>query len=1092
MKDTLDKLERISPHKQELLGKLLKQKGKQLNIFPASFAQRRMWVLDQMASSTATYTIPSALRLIGKLHQQALEQALNEIVSRHDVLRTVFLAVGGRPIQMVKPHLVLQLCPHDLRHWSEAEREAEVQRLLEEETYRPFDLATGPLFRVSLLQLAEEEHILLFTVHHIVFDGWSQGVLIREMVQLYEAFVTNRPSPLSVLPLQYTDYTQWQREWFQGHIMQEQLAFWRKQLGGPLPILELPTDRPRPPVRTSAGSEYPFTLSPTTSRALITLSQQEGVTLFMTLFAAFTTLLSRYTGQTDVLVGTPIANRTRAEVENLIGCFINTLVLRTDLSDNPSLRTLLKRVQQVALDAYAHQDLPFERVVEELHPERDLSHSPLFQVMFVFQNAPQSALSLRDLTISNLPMPVQVADFDLTLYMWETTEGLGGTLKYNTDLFDETTLARLTTHYQRVLEALVSCPDQSVADIPLLSPPEREQIVEEWNDTRSAFPAQTCLHHLIEEQVARTPEALALSFEGQTRTYQELNREANQLAHLLQAQGVGPETLVGVSMERSLELVVALLAILKAGGAYVPIDPSYPTERVHYLLEDAGVSVVLTQNRFQARLAHEGIILLCVDPNWNADVVGNEHNPLSTVGPEHIAYMIYTSGSTGQPKGVLNIHRAICNRLHWMQETYQLTSEDRILQKTPFSFDVSVWEFFWPLLSGAGLVIARPGGHQDPAYLAGLIAEQHISTLHFVPSMLQAFLHEPNLSERCNSLRHVVTSGEALSLDLQERFFACFPDPQVCLHNLYGPTEAAIDVSVWECQRGGVQTSVPIGYPIANTRLYILDAALQPTPIGVPGELHIGGVGLARGYHRRAALTREKFIVDPFAQEEEARLFKTADLARYRADGAIEYLGRMDHQVKLRGFRIELGEIEAALNQHPAVRATVVMAREDVPGDKRLVAYLVTDEEVSDREWRAYLSQRLPEYMVPSVFQRLDVLPVTSNGKIDRRSLPIPERGLSAVEYVAPRTLVEAQLGQIWAEVLDLERVGVLDNFFAIGGHSLLAVQVLARMRVELRKNLPLGSFFKTQTIAEMASFLGETQPQDMQYLVPIKTTGTR
>ncbi|BCL84580.1 non-ribosomal peptide synthetase [Ktedonobacteria bacterium brp13] len=1044
------------------------------SIFPVSFAQQRIWLLDQITPDTAIYTIPGGLRLIGKLQRQALEQVLNEIVARHAMLRAAFPTVGGRPVQVVQPFAYAPLPYRDLRDLNEAEREEEIQRIVMEDAHRPFNLASGPLFRPSLLQLAEEEHVLLLTVHHIVFDGWSQGVLIQEMVQLYAAFVNNQPSPLVPLPLQYPDYSQWQREWLQGTVMQEQLAFWKQQLNGPLPTLELPTDRPRPPVRTFVGAEYLFTLPLATTKALTALSQQEEVTLFMTLLTALNIVLSRYTGQTDLLIGTPIANRTQSEIENLIGCFINTIVLRTDLSDNPSLRTLLKRVQQMALDAYAHQDLPFEKVVEEVQPERDLSHSPLFQVVFVFQNAPQPPFTLQDLTVNILPTTMQVAEFDFTLYMWETAEGLAGSFKYNTDLFDEVTLARLTTHFQRVLEAMIAHPDHRVSEISLLNAAERAQILAQWNDTQSTFPADTCVQQLIEAQVERTPDAVAVIFEGQPLTYRQLNSRANQLAHLLQAEGVGPETLVGVSMERSLELVVALLAILKAGGAYVPLDPSYPTERLRYLLEDAGVALVLTQSRFTQQLVHEGVKLICLDPDWHVHRQGNEQNPSSTVGPDNMVYMIYTSGSTGQPKGVINIHRALSNRLHWMQQAYQLTEEDRVLQKTPFSFDVSVWEFFWPLISGARLVVARPGGHQDTVYLAELIASEQINTLHFVPSMLQAFLLEPQLVEQCRSLRHVVTSGEALSLDLQTRFFASFPDERVGLHNLYGPTEAAIDVTVWECQREGEQASVPIGYPIANTQIYILDAALQPTPIGVPGELYIGGVGLARGYHRRAALTREKFIADPFGAEEGARLFKTADLARYRADGAIEFLGRIDYQVKIHGIRIELGEIEAALSQHPQVQSVVVLAREDVPGDKRLVAYLVTKEEVAESTWRAYLGQRLPAYMIPSTFMQLDALPLNSNGKVDRRALPIPEQGRSQVEYLAPRTPLEEQLAQIWAQVLDTERVGVLDNFFDLGGHSLKATQIISRIRQIFGVIIPLRSLFEDSTVAAQASVLEE------------------
>ncbi len=834
-------------------------------------------------------------------------------------------------------------------------------------------------------------------------------------------------------------------------------------------------------MQTFHGARHALRLDRTLTAALNALSQQEGVTLFMTLLAAFQVLLHRYSNQDDIVVGSPIANRTNPSTEPLIGFFVNMLVLRCNLADNPSFRELLAQVCEVALGAYAHQDLPFERLVDELQPERDLSRNPLFQVMFALHNIAMPTLDLPGLTLNALPVDNGTVQFELTLTLEEQDGVVSGWFEYNSDLFDATSIARMSAHFQTLLHAIVADPNQRISHLPLLTPAERTQIVEAWNATAVAYPQVHCLHQLIEEQVARSPEAIAVSYASQRLNYRDLNARANQLAHCLRAQGVGPGMLVGIAAERSLELVVGLLGILKAGAAYVPLDPSYPRERLAMMLEDAQVPVLLTQELLLATLPPTSACLLCLDRDWPQIAAFSSNNPLGRRDPDQLAYMIYTSGSTGRPKGALNTHRGICNRLLWMQQHYQLTPSDRVLQKTPFSFDVSVWEFFWPLLVGARLVLARPEGHKDPAYLVETIIREQISTIHFVPSMLQLFLEEPDVP-RCTSLQRVICSGEALSYELQRRFFA---RSQAALSNLYGPTEAAVDVTWWTCERDSAQRVVPIGHPVANTQIYILDPQGQPVPIGVAGELHIGGVQVGRGYYQRPDITAARFIPDPFVRTfgpdgAPMRLYKTGDLARYRPDGSIEYLGRLDFQVKLRGLRIELGEIEAVLGQHPALREVVVQAHAVAAGDTRLVAYVVphANAERSEltAELRAFLSMRLPNYMVPGHIVFLDALPLNPSGKVDRKALPAPdlERATTS-QFVAPRTLTEYQLARIWEELLGLYPVGVQDNFFRLGGHSLLVVRLMARIQQQFGQHLPLTTLFEEPTIAHLARALDRT-----------------
>ncbi|HEU4797248.1 MAG TPA: amino acid adenylation domain-containing protein, partial [Pyrinomonadaceae bacterium] len=909
-----------------------------------SFAQQRLWFLDQLQPGRADYNIPIAVRLDGPLNVAVLEQTLDAVVQRHEVLRTTFALVDGQPVQQIHPHQPRQLPLTNLSELPPLEREDAVKRLVEEEAQRPFSLANGPLLRARLLVLSADEHVLMLTMHHSVSDGWSLRVLVKEVAALYEAFTSGSAPQVDELPIQYADYAVWQREWLEAAVLDEQLAYWKQQLADAPPVLELPADRPRPAIQTHRGAVATSTLNADLTRGLKDLSRREEVTLFMTLMAGWQTLLHRYSGQKDIVVGIPVAGRNHAELENLIGFFVNTLVVRTDLDRQPTFRELMQRVKEVALAAYAHQDVPFEKLVEELQPERNMSYSPLFQVTISLQNDAEEEWTLPGLKLTSLPRETVSAKFDLVLTIIERQAELECLLEYNADLYDAVRIERMLVHYENLLQSAVENADQQIATMRLLSEQERQLLLVDWNDTAVDYAQDARLHHLFEQQVERTPHAVALVFEDQSLTYEQLNKRANQLAHHLRDLGVGPESRVGVLMERSIEMVVSLYAILKAGGAYVPLDPAYPRERLAFMLDDSSVSLLLTQQSLKDYLSPQNARVICVDAEaseWNNK---SETNPKVTVAAENLAYVIFTSGSTGRPKGAMNSHGAIVNRLLWMQQEFNLTSADAVMQKTPFSFDVSVWEFFWPLMTGARLVVARPGGHQEPAYLARLIEQQSITVLHFVPSMLQQFIEEPLIESLCRGLRQVVCSGEALSLALQRRFFERLP--QVELANLYGPTEAAVDVTSWKCERVTERLTVPIGKPIANTQMYVVNEQMQPAPVGVAGEVLIGGAGLARGYLDRPGLTADRFIPHSFSAMPGARLYKTGDLARYLPDGALDFLGRIDHQIKVRGLRIELGEIEAALAAHPAVREAAVLARAGgaALGDVDLVAYVTVGE----------------------------------------------------------------------------------------------------------------------------------------------------
>lgn len=1027
---------------------------------PLSFSQQRLWFLDQLEPDSPFYNIPTALRLSGKLDVDALEKSFAEIIRRHESLRTTFKAVRGIPHQVISEDVDLQLEKKDLTASAPEDREAEILRLAKEDAQKPFDLGNGPLLRVMLVKLGDEDNVILLNMHHIISDGWSVGVLIQEVAALYQAFTENKPSPLTDLPVQYADFAHWQRNWLQGEVMETQLNFWREQLDSRAFVLDLPTDRPRPAVQTFRGAVKSKRLPDELLASLKSLSQKEGVSLFMTLLAGFKTLLYRYSGQEHINVGTPHANRNRIETENLIGFFVNTLVLHTDLSGNPSFKELLQRVKDVAFGAYRYQDMPFETLVEELQPERDLSHTPLFQVMFVLQNAPMQSLELPGLTFEPIQAPSGTAKFDLSLIIGEDG-GFSASFEYNTDLFDESTIDRMLNHFQILLESVSADPDQAIAAVPFMLENELQTMLNEWNQTKAEFPADFCMHQWFEALAEKQPDAVAVTYEGQQLTYSELNKKANQLSHYLRKNGLRQENLVGICMERSLEMMIAILGTLKTGGAFIPLDPVYPEERLAYMIEDSSLSVLLTQSGLAERLQSYNATVIAVDGQWETIAKQEDTNLSLEMDPDNLAYVIYTSGSTGHPKGTMLRHRGWCNLGAAQKKAFGVGPGSRILQFSSLSFDASVWEMVMALLSGAALCLTNREMLTSGQGLLEVLQRDAITTVTLPPSVLSVVPESelPNLST-------IVTAGEACTPDLVSRwakgrrFF-----------NAYGPTETTVCASMLDVSDNSY-TNPPIGKPIDNFQLYVLDSNARPLPVGVPGELHIAGMGLARGYLNRPDLTAEKFIPNPFSPEEGARLYKSGDLVRFLPDGNIEFLGRIDHQVKVRGFRIELGEIESVLDDHPDIRDVVAVVREDKPGDKRIVAYLISngEAELTVGELRTYLRDRLPDYMIPSAFMTLDEFPLTPNGKIDKKALPAPDQSRPELEseYVAPRNEIEEKLAKICVELLTVEKVGIYDNFFELGGHSLLATQFISHIREEFDVELPLRTLFETPTVAEL------------------------
>jgi aspartate racemase len=1079
--------------KRVLLAQLLREKAKRASSAPLSFAQQRLWFLDQLEPGNAFYNMPQSTRIGGELSVQILHQAFDTIVMRHESLRTTFGYRDGTPVQIINKSVEVQLPVVDLSELPAGEREKEARRLASEEARRPFDLGKGPLLRASLLRLGEEDHVLLLTMHHIVSDGWSAGILMRELSLLYEAYSAGKASPLAELPIQYADFAVWQREWLQGEVLEKQLSYWRERLGDDLPVLELPTDRVRPAVQSYRGNSHSLVLSKNLADQLRQLSQQEGATLYMVVLAAFQVLLSRYSGQEDIIVGSPIAGRNRAETEGLIGFFVNTLVVRTDLTGNPTFRDLLKRVKEVALDAYAHQDLPFEKLVEELQPERDLSQNPLFQVMFALQNAPRSGLELGELKLSSFSFENKTTRFDLEVHIWELGNGsLRCSFVYNTDLFEERTVEGMARHYQTLLESIVAEPGREIQELRLLTRAEEEQLVVTWNETVTEYPRAKSIGELFEAQVEASPDEVAVVYEDRQLTYRELNERANQVGRYLQKLGVGPEVMVAISVERSLEMVVGLLGIIKAGGAYVPLDPEYPAERLRFMMGDTRAPVLITQERQLASVPASEAQVVCLDRDWEEIKGESGENLAARAGGETLAYVMYTSGSSGRPKGVTVRHRSVV-RLVRETNYASFTRDEVFLQFAPLSFDASTLEVWGALLNGGRLAVMR-AGIPSLEELGRAIREYGVTTLWLTAGLFHQMV-ESEL-ESLSGVRQLLAGGDVLSVNQVEKVLRELPECR--LINGYGPTENTTFTCCYGMGAGTeIGTSVPIGRPISNTQVYILDQRQQPVPAGVAGELYIGGDGLARGYLNRPELTEEKFVANPFKAAAGARLYRTGDRVRYLADGNIEFLGRIDQQVKIRGYRIELGEIEAVLSEHPAIKESVVIARQEDSGDKRLVAYLV----VGDRstagvsELRSHLKQKLPDYMVPSTFVILDELPLTPNGKVDRHRLPAPEQSRPELEegFVAPRDELERQLSNLWERILDVKPIGVTDNFFELGGHSLLAVRLFAQIEKLFHKNLPLATLFQAPTIEGLAEILRqEGWVSSWSSLVPIKPGGVK
>ncbi len=1054
--------------------------GEEIYALPTSFAQQRLWLLDQLHPDAPVYNIPIAVRLEGPLDHTVLTRCFREIVQRHETLRTTYSVIDGNLVQLIASSGSLEPPLVDLSMLTAAERGDEVMRLLREEAELPFDLVKGPVLRAVLLRLAPEEHILQLTAHHIASDAWSNRVLMRELSALYRAFSSGETSTLPELPIQYGDYAIWQREWLQGELLERQIDYWSRTLAPPLPVIEIPTDRPRPAVQTFNGrwiaERFPLELA----EKLRALSRTEGVTLFMTLLGAFQTLLSRYTGQEDIVVGSPIAGRTRSELEGLIGFFVNTLVLRGDLSGDPSFRELLRRVRDVALGAYAHQDLPFEKLVEHLQPERDTSRTPLFQVMFGLRDEFTLALDLPGIRSSELEIDNGQVKFDLLVQMVEGEQGLAMQVGYNTDIFEEATILRMTGHFRRLLDGIVADPDARLSSLEMMSPEEMEELAN-WNRTSTDYPLHATIQELFEQQVERSPDATAIVHDDQSVSYRELNQRANRLARYLRMQGVGAETLVGLSMERSIPMIVAMLGIIKAGGAYVPLDPTYPKERLALMVKDAATPVVIVDatGRDLFDGAAEGGPLL-VDLDRDSDTIAQQpvENPDVVTHAESLAYVIYTSGSTGIPKGVAVTNRAVVG-LVIDTDYVDLDNTDVIAQASNSSFDAATFEIWGALLHGGKLVVVVKDVLLAVDEFAATL-ERHGVTVLFVTTALFNHLAR-EAPTALGGLRHMLFGGEAVDPRWVERVLEQGP-PARLLH-VYGPTETTT-YTTWfliESVPDGA-TTIPIGGPLANTRAYLLDRHLRPVPLGIPGELYIGGDGLARGYLNHPGLTAEKFIPDPFSLWPGERLYRTGDVVRRRGDGNIEFMGRADHQVKLRGFRVELGEIEAALVQHGKVRQAAAVIREDQPGEKRLVAYLVpTDggDILAPSELRDHLVGKLPGYMVPSAFVQLDALPITPNGKVDRHALPPPHGDAvqgESVTYSPPASELEQTIASIWQEELHLQRVGRHDNFFDLGGHSLLLAQVYNRLRHLLDRPVRLVDLFRCPTISSLASYLSNEE----------------
>src|SRR6266404_1995059 len=1110
MENVSDKKSRLSQAKRALLEQRLRgvsdssqvsrsiPRRPQQALVPLSFAQQRLWFLDQLQPGNSSYSVSRHVRISGDLDSQALERALNGVVERHESLRTVFRLAGNQPVQIIRPHQDLSLPLIDLSELDENERNEKIEKLAVEHAEIAFSLANGPLLSANLVSLSRADHLLLISLHHIITDAWSTALLLGELVTLYEAFKANQPSPLIELPIQYADFAIWQREFLQGETLEQQVSYWKQQLAGSPAMLELPLDRPRPPVQTFRGSYESFALSADLNAALKGLAREEGATLFMTLLAAFQTLLWRHTRQDTIVIGAPIANRTRKETESLVGFFVNTLVMSTTITADMTFRELLRQVKETTLAAYSHQDLPFEKLVEELQPERSLSHNPLFQVTLSLQNVPQ-ALGRGSFVIDPIGFDVSTTRLDLEAYFWDLPEGLAGEFVYSTDLFDQRTIQRLLQRFQILLAGLTRNPDAQVAELPLLTPDEREQLAPGKKRNKTAVANRFCIHDVFERQVERSLQRTALCFDEESLSYDELNRRANRLAHYLISRGAGPERLVGVCIERSIDLVVALLGILKSGAAYVPLDPSYPPDRLSLIAQNAELTLVLTQECLAKAFSGSVTATVCLDEQADEIAKASDQNPRVEMDSENPAYVIYTSGSTGTPKGVVVTHDNLMRLMETTAPLFRFGADDVWTLFHSYAFDFSVWEIWGALFYGGRVVVVPYMVSRSPEDFYELLHAEGVTVLNQTPSAFRQLIRaegDLGTGDRL-SLRAIIFGGEALDLQSLKPWVDRHGYTRPRLVNMYGITETTVHVTYRPLTAMDVENASGslIGRPLDDLQVYILDRQQQLAPSGVPGEMFVGGAGVARGYLRRPDLTAERFVPDPFSTEPGARLYRTGDLARYVASGEleyeIEYLGRVDRQVKVRGFRIELGEIESVLAQHETVRECLVLARQD-NADQQLLAYVIADAgqpTFSAETLRAFLKSRLPQYMVPSAFVPLDRFPLTPNGKVDERALPLPDKSRADLEetFIAPRTETESKLASLWSDVLGRAEIGIYDNFFDLGGHSLLATQVMARIRETFNVNMPLRYFFDQPTIVGLAEFLRNTGSENKMIVPEIR-----
>ena len=1105
----------LTNQKRDLLKLLLNKKGINLQTetilprpnsepAPLSFGQEQLWFLSQIQDNT-TYNLPLALQISGSLNISVLEQVITEIVRRHEILRTNFQQIEGKNLQVIRPEINISLQVINLEQITAKQQLQNVERLINQETDKIFNLSEDDLFQSTLYQLNQNSYILLLNMHHIISDGWSIGILLQELSTLYGAYLAGNKSPLPDLQIQYADYAIWQKEKFTSEIREKQLNYWKQQLADIPPLLELPTDKPRPPIQSFRGGIWEFSINSNLSQKIRTLTQQSDATLFMTMLAAFVILLYRCSGQDDILIGSPMAGRNRQEIQSLIGYFVNTVVLRTKLTGNPNFREILNQVRQVATDAHNYQDIPYNQVVEALNPQRNLSYNPVFQILFDLQHSLTDKLQLPGLTLQPFLGEHSTSKFDLSLIIEDRGTELIGAWEYSSDLFTQEAISRITENFQTLLNGIVNNPETPINQLPIISAFEQQQILEKWNNTQQDYPESFCIHELFTQQVIKTPDAIAVKFGNQQLTYTQLNQKANQLANYLQNCGVTSEVLVGLYLERSLDILIAILAILKAGGAYLPLDPKYPQTRLTDILNDSQVSIILTQEKLLTSLSsplprgetpltpYQGKIIL-LDTDLTIISQQNIETPISAIKPDNLAYVIYTSGSTGKPKGVMITHQNIVNHATSIIDKYQINSHDRILQFTTFIFDVAAEEIFPAWLSGATLIICPQEMVTNLIEFSQFLAQESLTVVNLPTPYWQEWVLEIDrkVSQIPDSLRLVITGSDQVLPEKLALWQKLVTEKRQNIQwiNAYGLTETTITSTVYQLPVNyqlNTTHSVPIGRPIANTEIYILDQNLQPVPIGIPGELHIGGAGLARGYLNRKQLTNEKFISNPISSSKSSRLYKTGDLARYLPDGNIEFLGRIDYQVKIRGFRIELGEIEAVLAQHPLVKSSAVIVREIQPGNKQLVAYVVTEDHSNiQQDLRSFLKQNLPDYMLPAFFVRLAELPLTPTGKINRRALSALMLELNhEIDYILPRNPLEQKLAEIWCQVLGLEKVSVEENFFNLGGHSLATIQIISRIRETLKIDLPLQYLFTEPTIAGLTKIINQLL-QTADHITPI------